>query len=107
MPEEFFRQLTAEQLVPKLVKGYRRLEWVKVRERNEALDTRVYARAAAAQYGIDRFGERHWKALEAQIRSSADTIREMQQVPAGAPSSAVNTKPVAARRTVRSRFLDR
>jgi phage terminase large subunit GpA-like protein len=71
MPEEFFRQLTAEQLVPKVVKGYRRLEWVKMRERNEALDTRVYARAAAAQYGIDRFGERHWKSLEEQIGQPA------------------------------------
>ncbi|MBE7542253.1 MAG: phage terminase large subunit family protein [Solibacteraceae bacterium] len=50
--EEYFRQLTAESLV----KG----AWVKdPNRRNEALDCRVYARAAAAIYGIDRFRERH------------------------------------------------
>jgi phage terminase large subunit GpA-like protein len=56
--EEYFRQLTAESLV----KG----AWVKdPNRRNEALDCRVYARAAAAIYGIDRFTERHWRELEA------------------------------------------
>ena len=32
--EEYFKQITAEQLVAKLVKGYRKLEWQKMRERN-------------------------------------------------------------------------
>jgi hypothetical protein len=36
--EEYFKQLTAEQLVTKVVKGYRRTEWQKTRDRNEALD---------------------------------------------------------------------
>jgi phage terminase large subunit GpA-like protein len=31
----------------KTKRGFARLEWQKLRERNEALDTRVYARAAA------------------------------------------------------------
>jgi phage terminase large subunit GpA-like protein len=97
MPEEFFKQLTAEQLVPKIVKGYRRLEWVKVRERNEALDTRVYARAAAAQYGLDRLNERHWKALEEQIAP-----RQVEVVSAVAPPG----RQVPKRRLIRSRFLD-
>jgi phage terminase large subunit GpA-like protein len=65
--EEFFRQLTAEQLITRLVKGYRKTEWQKVRERNEALDTRIYARAAASQFGIDRVQEQHWAALEKQM----------------------------------------
>jgi phage terminase large subunit GpA-like protein len=117
IPEEFFRQLTAEQLVPKVVKGYRRLEWVKVRERNEALDTRVYARAAAAQYGIDRFSERHWKALEHQIQAAANAIRELQPMPPELPGGsnpqapisvpAPRSKAVYVRRTIRSSFLDR
>jgi hypothetical protein len=42
---------------------YRKPEWQKTRERNEALDTRIYARAAASQFGIDRFQEQHWAAL--------------------------------------------
>jgi phage terminase large subunit GpA-like protein len=36
--EEYFKQITAEELVTKIVKGYRRHEWQKMRERNEALD---------------------------------------------------------------------
>lgn len=52
--EDFFKQLTAEQIVSKVVKGYRKFEWQKVYERNEALDTLVMARACAAVCGIDR-----------------------------------------------------
>jgi phage terminase large subunit GpA-like protein len=38
-----------------------------MRERNEALDCYVYARAAAAAAGLDRFEERHWRELERQL----------------------------------------
>jgi phage terminase large subunit GpA-like protein len=104
MPEELFKQLTAEQLVAKVVKGYRKLEWVKTRERNEALDTYVLCRAAAAQFGMDRFSERHWKALEDQIgvciRQKADDL------PAPVPVVPV-PRPATARRVIRSRFLER
>jgi len=65
--EEYFKQITAEQLVTKLVKGYKRMEWQKMRERNEALDCRVYARAAAARVGIDRFQDRHWAEWEKKL----------------------------------------
>jgi phage terminase large subunit GpA-like protein len=65
--EEFFRQLTAEQLMTRIVRGYRKTEWQKARERNEALDTRIYARAAASQFGMDRFGPQHWAGLEQQM----------------------------------------
>ncbi len=34
--EEFFKQLTAEQLVTRVVNGYPKPEWQKTRERNEA-----------------------------------------------------------------------
>ena len=46
LDEEFFAQLTAEKLVTKFRKGFSVLEWVKTRERNEALDCFVYAYAA-------------------------------------------------------------
>ena len=42
---EYFEQITAEKLQPKLVKGYKVLEWVKTRARNEATDLNVYNRA--------------------------------------------------------------
>jgi phage terminase large subunit GpA-like protein len=109
MPEEFFKQLTAEQLVPKVVKGYRRLEWVKTRERNESLDTRVYARAAAAQYGIDRFTERHWQALEEQIGKAlkARQERRSEALSNSVTPALASSGPLAVRRVIRSRFLDR
>jgi len=43
---EYYRMLTAERRVTKYYKGRPKLEWVKVRARNEALDCRVYAIAA-------------------------------------------------------------
>ena len=44
---EFFRQLTAEKLITKFVKGYPKRTWEKPSNaRNEALDCRVYAFAA-------------------------------------------------------------
>ncbi len=45
---EWLKQFTAEQLVTVATRrGFAKLEWQKLRERNEALDCRVYARAAA------------------------------------------------------------
>jgi phage terminase large subunit GpA-like protein len=44
---EYFRQLTAEKLITRYVKGFPRREWKKQdKARNEALDCRVYALAA-------------------------------------------------------------
>ena len=45
--EEYLAQLTAEKAIRKYVKGRGAVrEWVKLRERNEALDLEVYALAA-------------------------------------------------------------
>jgi phage terminase large subunit GpA-like protein len=65
--DEYFKQLTAVQLVTRVVKGYRRGEWQKTRDRNEALDCRVYARAAAAVCGMDLATESNWDRLSGQI----------------------------------------
>lgn len=70
LDEEFFRQLTAEQLIARVVKGYRKYEWSKTRERNEALDCANYARAAAEVFGISRFSESRWRDFEAQVERS-------------------------------------
>ncbi|WP_298938127.1 phage terminase large subunit family protein [uncultured Ruegeria sp.] len=43
---EYFEQLTAERLVTKMIRGFPFREWHKNRDRNEALDCRVYAYAA-------------------------------------------------------------
>ena len=44
--ENFFQQLTAEVLEHKFEKGAITRKWTQIRERNEALDCMVYARAA-------------------------------------------------------------
>jgi phage terminase large subunit GpA-like protein len=46
--DEYFRMLTAEQVVVRFHKGFKKREWRKMRARNEALDCRVYALAASA-----------------------------------------------------------
>ena len=66
---EWFKQLTAEKLVTRKNKrtGFSKTEWVKDRERNEALDCRVYARAVAWVMGVDRWPDSRWDELEAQV----------------------------------------
>jgi phage terminase large subunit GpA-like protein len=68
MEAEWVKQLVAEQLVSVRTKrGFTRLEWQKLRERNEVLDCRVYARAAAWIAGADRWTEATWRDLETQV----------------------------------------
>jgi phage terminase large subunit GpA-like protein len=51
-----------------------------MRERNEALDCRVYARAAAGRVGIDRFQEKHWADLERRVGAPpAKEVKQQQQ----------------------------
>jgi len=64
--EEYFQQLTAEKQVTKYVKGYPKLEWVKVGPRNEALDCEVYCYAAAIRAGMARMD---WDALDRTLKS--------------------------------------
>ena len=51
--EEFFAQLTAEQVLTKYSRGRPVREWHAKRERNEALDCFVYAYAAMIGRGVD------------------------------------------------------
>ena len=60
----------------KTKRGFSRLEWQKLRERNEALDCRVYARAAAWIAGADRWTEAMWRDLESQFGSASDAREE-------------------------------
>jgi phage terminase large subunit GpA-like protein len=72
---EWLKQLVAEQLVTvRNKRGYAHQEWQKMRERNEALDCRVYARAAAWILGADRWDEATWRRLEAQAGWKPDRM---------------------------------
>lgn len=53
LPETYFDQLTAEKVVTRFVRGYKKRVFVKVRPRNEALDCFVYAIAALAILNTD------------------------------------------------------
>lgn len=89
--EDFFKQLTAEQLVSKISKGYRVYEWQKVRERNEALDTAIYCRAAAAILGMDRMKPQHWDKLESEVGVHSKSKHSQGPNP-GAPPPAKKKK---------------
>jgi phage terminase large subunit GpA-like protein len=106
LDEEFFRQLTAEQIVVRVVKGYRKHEWIKTRERNEDLDCCNYARAAASVFGLDRFSEHRWIEMEQQFgtwrpKSQSFVARKEQDTPAALRSQSpaqVQRVVVGARR---------
>lgn len=73
---EYFDMLTAEKAVTKFVKGFRRIEWKKIRERNEALDCRVYALAAfkLLNPNIEKIAER--LGVNNSIKSRLEIMRQ-------------------------------
>jgi len=96
---EWLKQLVAEQLVTvRNKRGFARLEWQKLRERNEALDCRVYARAAAWILGADRWSDKQWDELERQVA----VPEQDAPVPAKSSRSALSTRQ---RRSVRSNYM--
>jgi len=99
--EEYFRQLTAERLVTRIVKGFPRGSWEKEPgRRNEALDCRVYARTAAAICGLDRFEERHWRRMEEALARTVERDDEQH-----APSRPSVRPP--ARQVIQSGYMAR
>lgn len=61
---EVLKQMTAEELRSRQYGRSVRQEWVKVRDRNEALDCAIYARAAAIQAGADQLTDEQWAQIE-------------------------------------------
>jgi len=62
--DEWIKQLVAEQLVSRnLRNGRQRSEWQQVRDRNEALDNAVYARAVTYALQMDSWSDRKWALL--------------------------------------------
>lgn len=112
--QEYFMQLTAEQQVTRIVKGYPVQEWQKTRDRNEALDCHVGNRAIAAALGIERMGPKNWRRLRAQlgvaepaplkiaeVQVDADAAKD-PHTPAAAP---VATKPAVQKRRPQRRAI--
>jgi len=87
---EWIKQLVAEQLrTVKDRRGFARQEWAKLRDRNEALDCAVLARAALWLLGADRYGERFWQRLRDEV---ADAPLRASEVPSG--GKVAETTPV-------------
>ena len=107
---EWVKQLVGEQLVTvKTKRGFSRLEWQKLRERNEALDCRVYARAAAWIAGADRWTEAMWRDLEQQVGLSGETADDPSgdtESPADSVAGVIRRRPERrSRRVFRSSYL--
>ena len=107
---EFLQQLCAEQLITRRDrKGFSVREWQKMRERNEALDCYVYARAAASSAGLDRFEERHWRELERQLGTVSSTPPEHLTQSGNEATQrgglAVSGNRNTGRRVIKSRWL--
>lgn len=111
---EYLQQLCAEQLTTRRDRnGFPVREWQKMRERNEALDCYVYARAAASNAGLDRFEERHWRELERQIGVAhppdepppIHDIELNEATPSGGLTVSGNRN--TGRRVIKSRWLTR
>lgn len=56
--EDYFRGLTAEELVTRFHKGFKKQEWQKIRARNEPFDLRVYNTAALEMLRVDLNAQR-------------------------------------------------
>lgn len=95
--DEHFKQLCAEQLVSQVNRrtGRVRREWQQTRPRNEALDCRIYARAAAWDVGLDRMQDKHWKALEEQSKAKPAEAAPPPRAEAARPA---RPAPAAVRR---------
>lgn len=96
LEQEFFQQLTAEQVIARSVNGYQKFEWIKTRDRNEALDCAVYARAAAISFGVDKFSEQRWCELESHLATPPAVAAQVQAQSAGQPPSPPDSLRVAA-----------
>jgi len=107
--DEHFKQITAESLVARRNRktGRTKPEWALNRARNEALDCRVYARAAAWDLGVDRFQPRHWQQLEARLapEGSAPPETPPPETPPPAPQPQVASARVAPQRRLQIRLL--
>ncbi|MBI5291493.1 MAG: phage terminase large subunit family protein, partial [Chloroflexi bacterium] len=77
--DEYFRQLTAEKLMTKHVKGVPTRVWKQIRARNEALDCAVYAFAAfgSLNANLERIAQR----MKAFVKTSEPPMPQPEEKP--------------------------
>lgn len=110
LPDDEFAQLAAEKLVTRYIRGHPKREWhLPSGRRNEALDCRVMADAAAEYMGVRRMP---WDKLEQGLRvQTADLFDkdrpadEPAAPPADAAEPAAQTSALAAPRRPRGNWV--
>jgi phage terminase large subunit GpA-like protein len=94
LPEEEFQQMTAERKVTRYIRGHAKVEWhLPAGRRNEALDCRVMADAAAERYGVR---SAPWDTIEASLRSARQGDLLTQPPPAAAAPDSPETDESAS-----------
>jgi terminase, large subunit len=69
LPDEFYKQLTAESRIPQRTARGIEYKWVNTkRARNEVLDCTVYALFCTHQLGLHMFTEKMWQRLEDAVQ---------------------------------------
>ena len=81
--KDFFQQLCAEQLITRVVRGRQVTAWEKIHDRNEALDCRILARAAASSMRLETWHADKWAQREKEL--SKDRPPEQPPAPAARP----------------------
>ena len=71
---EWCEQITAEKMVSRVRDGQQAFTFEKVRKRNEALDCRVYAMAAAESLGIWRWPPKRWETRRHSCTTDANSV---------------------------------
>lgn len=83
LDDEYFKQLTAEKVITKYNKGFRKRVYIKTRPRNEALDCFVYAMAAYAILNVDinTLADRRERELEQADQPDVEEPKPRQRKP--------------------------
>jgi phage terminase large subunit GpA len=96
------QQFVAEQqIILRSRRGFAvRTEWRQLRPRNEALDCRVYARAAVWLAGADRWSNLKWRDLEIQLGLEEPATARVEAPIVAVQRPMVTEQPIAAQQAV-------
>ena len=92
--DEYFMQLTAEKMVTKYRRGFPVMEFVKTRDRNEALDCLAYAYAALDNLNVKLAA----LAVKRKAKQNAVAVEPEQQSPLATPPPVKRTKKTRSRK---------
>lgn len=109
LDDEFYRQMTAEKRIVETDKktGFPRAYWSKEHERNEVLDTELYAEAAAIRCGWYSHTAESWSALRAEREKIVEKGQQDLFDPGVIAFSAHVERPTSAEPTAPSRTRGR